>query len=167
MITALLASSTLMLSHADRPAATLRGFTTQLTGAPPVRELALPADSQRLHQAVAGADVVVIGASAHTSTLDEATRLAIEHCARNDLLAGKVVFAVVIGGWPAAAGTVPDGLTAALSAAGAIAVAPALHLAGGQQDARPAVATFCKFWAPALPALLQLSRADSARPSAA
>lgn len=165
MITALLTSSA--LTGTTGPAQPLREFTTRLTGAEPAHELTLPADPQWMHRAIAAADVVVIGASAHTATLDDATRRTVEHCARIGLLNGKVVFAVVVGGWPAAAGIVPDGLVAALAAAGGTAIAPALHLAGGHQDARPAIAAFCGFWAPALPALLRISRGDTARPSAA
>lgn len=167
MITTLLTSSVLGTCEAAGLAPALTGFVTRLTGDGPSRELGLPADRRPLREALASADVVVFTASAHTGTLDEPSRLTAEYCARNNLLARKVAFPVVVGGWPAAAGLVPHRLTLALSAGGAISLAPALHLPGGPQDVWPAIATFCEHWAPALPALLQLARAGAAPPAAA
>ncbi len=70
-------------------------------------------------------------------------------------LSGALAFALVVGGagstggWP---------LVAALVAAGARCPAPALHVAGPPQDPAAAIACYCRYWRPAVTALVAAGR---------
>lgn len=165
METASAVATTLVTSPAldpasDRHLPVLREFVVRLTGTAPEREVLFPSSTAEIRQRTTGSEVVVVAANADTGVLDDATQRGLDVWAGEHALAGKVAFAVLIGGWPAAAGIVSDAFKTALQSGGATVVAPVLHLSDGGQESRAAAATYCGYWAPAVPALLRAAKAD-------
>jgi len=66
-------------------------------------------------------------------------------------LSGALAFALVVGGAGSAAGRP---IATALVAAGAGCVAPPLHVARPPQDPSAAIACYCRYWRPAVAALV-------------
>ncbi|MFC4946733.1 hypothetical protein [Pseudonocardia sp. GCM10023141] len=103
-----------------------------------------------LRSAVAAADLVLVV----TTGSGPLPRSLADRCA-SGLLVGKVTFSLMVGAWTDGAGSASAAANA-LSRAGATCLAPTLQL-DPRTDYRHTIATYCRYWAPAVPALLTLA----------
>ena len=142
-----------------------------VSGAEPV----IARGPRRVRAAVAASDLLVVAVRAgepvratRTAQVPPALRRMLDACGPLD---GRVVFALVLGGWPTEAGQAPERLVAELHRRGATCLAPALHLAAGAVarfgpapqvpgDTGAAISAYCRFWRPVVPSLIDLARRD-------
>ncbi|WP_370063073.1 hypothetical protein [Mycobacterium sp. MAA66] len=126
-------------------------FAELLTGAQPAEILPLerPTDT---YAALGRADLLIVAAEIADGALPPSVHTAFELAGtRPGRIAGPFAFALTIGAWPApcAANLL---LKPLLQAAGAVCLAPGLHVSAAQ-SARPQLAIFSRYWRPVVSAL--------------
>ena len=124
-----------------------------LAGRAPDRVLG--ADEVESRAAIAGSDLLVIAAAASNGGITPALLGFLEGAD----LRGSVAFLATIGSWPEEVNTADRLLRPLLTDASALCPAPTLHVVDA---GTPAVAAYCRFWAPPVKALVLRARTDRA-----
>jgi hypothetical protein len=129
-----------------------------LVGGPPDHVLT-PANP-RAAAVLTESDLVVVASPASAGALDARLRRELEQYRLGLTLAGVVAFPLIVGRWPADGDVVELQLKPLLRAAGATCAAPGLHV--NRTLAASAVAAYCRYWRPAVPALVRLAKGPAA-----
>jgi len=122
-----------------------------LAGRAPDRVLG--ADEVDSRVAIAGSDLLVVAAEASDGGIAPTL---LEFLGGVDLR-GSVAFLTVIGSWPEEANTADRLIRPLLTGASVLCPAPTLHVVDAGS---PAVAAYCRFWAPPVKALVLRARTE-------
>ena len=128
------------------------------TGASPVPVVTAALDPHRVRRAVESSDLLVVAVPADQPGWQRAVSRLLDACGPLD---GRAVFALVVGGWPEAAGRASPWVEAALRRRGATCLAPALHLAVGGSSGTAAIDTYGRYWRPVVPGLIDVARHET------
>lgn len=124
--------------------------------------LVVPEGAGGLHGvrcAVAASDLLVVAVPA---TFPGWRRAAVRLLDAAGPLAGRAVFALVVGGWPESAGRAPAWLEAELRRRDASWLAPVLHLASAAgPSGLAAITAYCAYWRPLVPNLIGFAHRDA------
>lgn len=150
--------TTVLTARAERgvdPAAELAVlFVDALVGGPPDHRLT-PADP-RVEDVLIDSDLVIVASPISAGSPDPLLRRALERYRHGQKLAGLVAFPLTVGRWPAEGDIAELQLKPLLRAAGAACAAPGLHVSPSLDAS--AVAAYCRYWRPAVPALVRLAK---------
>jgi NAD(P)H-dependent FMN reductase len=154
MITAVLAAES--DRGVDRMAEITVRFVNSLIGRPP-DHLLTPSCRQGA-DALGESDVIVVAAPVPARLLDGGLRRELERYQHGLKLTGTVAFAVAVGPWPTDGDITELQMKPLLRMAGATCAPPGLHVVESLDGSVRAIDAYCRYWRPAVPALVRLAK---------